>query len=62
MLISFLSFSQDWNDRASSGVGLSSFSLGLILQGQTKYPKPSDFAQGSTLFEINKPIWGTCPN
>ena len=24
--------------------------------------EPSDFAEGSTLFEINKPIWGTCPN
>jgi len=31
MLISFLSFSQDWNDRASSGVGLSGFSVGLII-------------------------------
>ena len=40
ILISFTSFSQDWNDRAGSGVGLNGFSLGLILQGQTKYPEP----------------------
>ena len=24
--------------------------------------EPSDFAQGSALFEINKPIWGSCPS
>ena len=24
--------------------------------------EPSDFADGSVLFEVNKPIWGTCPD
>jgi|TARA_X000000950_G_scaffold7919_1_gene8706 surface protein len=24
--------------------------------------EPSDFAEGSILFEVNKPIWGTCPD
>ena len=24
--------------------------------------EPSDFAEGSTLFDANKPIWGTCPD
>lgn len=40
ILVPFLSFSQDWNDRAISGIGLNGLSVGLILQGQTKYPKP----------------------
>ena len=33
-------FSQDWNDRAGSGIGFNGLSIGLILQGQTKYPNP----------------------
>ena len=34
------SFSQDWNSRGNSAGGFKGVSLGLLVQGQTKYPNP----------------------
>ena len=39
-LVPFFLFSQEWNERASSGEGLVGISLGLLINGQTKYPNP----------------------
>jgi hypothetical protein len=40
LFCSFLSFSQDWNIRTSSSKAFKGVSVGLLVQGQTKYPKP----------------------
>jgi len=45
----FLS-SQEWNERASSGVGLVGISLGLLIGGQTKYPNPYNGPEVNALF------------
>ena len=40
ILLPIFSFSQEWNSRSNSSEGLKGVSVGLLFQGQTKYPKP----------------------
>ena len=40
ILLPIFSFSQEWNSRSNSSEGLKGVSIGLLFQGQTKYPKP----------------------
>ena len=40
LFCSFFSFSQEWNLRTSTKKGLKGVSVGLLAQGQSKYPNP----------------------
>ena len=40
LFCSFFSFSQDWNSRGNSAEGFKGVSIGLLAQGQSKYPNP----------------------
>ncbi len=40
LFCSFFIFSQDWNSRGNSAEGFKGVSIGLLAQGQSKYPNP----------------------
>ena len=40
LFCSFFSFPQDWNSRGNSAEGFKGVSIGLLAQGQSKYPNP----------------------
>ena len=40
LFCSFFIFSQDWNSRSNSTEGFKGVSIGLLAQGQSKYPNP----------------------
>jgi len=40
MIMPLLLFSQQWNERARAGDGLVGVSVGLLVEGQTRYPTP----------------------